>query len=43
MYNLARAAEAGWRGSVAEARDFELAGMERTASGIDMPLARDVA
>ena len=24
MYNLARAAEAGWRGSVDEARDFEL-------------------
>lgn len=24
MYNLARAAEAGWTGSVAEARDFEL-------------------
>jgi hypothetical protein len=24
MYNLARAAEAGWQGSVAEARDFEL-------------------
>ncbi len=24
MYNLARAAEAGWRGSVADARDFEL-------------------
>src|SRR5205807_716124 len=24
MYNLARAAEAGWKGSVAEARDFEL-------------------
>jgi hypothetical protein len=24
MYNLARAAEAGWRGTVAEARDYEL-------------------
>jgi hypothetical protein len=24
MYNLARAAEAGWTGSVADARDFEL-------------------
>ena len=24
MYNLARAAEAGWTGSVAEARDYEL-------------------
>ncbi len=24
MYNLARAAESGWRGTVAEARDFEL-------------------
>jgi hypothetical protein len=24
MYNLARAAEAGWKGSVADARDFEL-------------------
>jgi hypothetical protein len=24
MYNLARAAEAGWTGTVAEARDFEL-------------------
>jgi len=24
MYNLVRAAEAGWRGSVADARDFEL-------------------
>ena len=24
MYNLARAAEAGWAGSVADARDFEL-------------------
>jgi hypothetical protein len=24
MYNLARAAEAGWKGTVAEARDFEL-------------------
>jgi hypothetical protein len=24
MYNLARAAESGWKGSVAEARDFEL-------------------
>jgi hypothetical protein len=24
MYNLARAAEAGWRGSIDEARDFEL-------------------
>jgi hypothetical protein len=24
MYNLAKAAEAGWKGSVAEARDFEL-------------------
>ena len=24
MYNLARAAEAGWQGSVAETRDFEL-------------------
>jgi hypothetical protein len=44
MYNLARAAEAGWSGSVAEAREFELlAGMERTASGIDTPLAREVA
>ena len=27
MYNLARAAEAGWTGSVADARDFELVGM----------------
>ena len=24
MYNLARAAEAGWAGPVAEARDFDL-------------------
>jgi hypothetical protein len=24
MYNLVRAAEAGWKGSVGEARDFEL-------------------
>lgn len=31
MYNLARAAESGWRGSVAEARDFELvAGGQRS-------------
>jgi hypothetical protein len=29
---------------VAEAREFELlAGMERTASGVDTPLAREVA
>jgi hypothetical protein len=26
MYNLARAAESGWRGSVADGRDFELVG-----------------
>lgn len=33
MYNLARAAEAGWTGSVAEARDFELTTANRpTAS-----------
>jgi len=33
MYNLARAAEAGWTGSVAEARDFELTSSNRpTAS-----------
>jgi hypothetical protein len=25
MYNLARAAEAGWKGTVDEARDLELA------------------
>jgi hypothetical protein len=25
MYNLAKAAEAGWKGSVAEARDFLIA------------------
>jgi hypothetical protein len=25
MYNLVKAAEAGWKGSVAEALDFELA------------------
>jgi hypothetical protein len=44
MCNLARAAEAGWRGGVAEARDFELiAGVEHTTSGIDVPLAREVA
>jgi hypothetical protein len=24
MYNLARAAEAGWKGSVADARDFQV-------------------
>jgi len=24
MYNLAKAAEAGWQGSVADARDFEV-------------------
>ncbi len=29
MYNLAKAAEAGWKGSVAEARDFELVWLGR--------------
>jgi hypothetical protein len=45
MYNLARAAEAGWAGSVAGARDFELtAGIKRAARGVDdVPLAREVA
>jgi hypothetical protein len=31
MYNLAKAAEAGWKGSVAEARDFELVWPETAA------------
>ena len=31
MYNLVRAAEAGWRGTVADARDFELVLERRTA------------
>jgi hypothetical protein len=44
MYNLARAAESGWRGSVAEARDFELLwGIKHAASGMGVPPARDVA
>jgi len=33
LYNLARAAEAGWDGTVAEARDFELAGPPGIPSG----------
>ena len=32
MYNLARAAEAGWRGSVEEARDWELAPAARAGT-----------
>jgi hypothetical protein len=38
MYNLARAAEAGWRGSVDDARDFEL-----VADGGPADVARTVA
>ncbi len=41
MYNLARAAEAGWRGSVAEARDFVLRANGRDV-GSDPSAARDV-
>jgi hypothetical protein len=33
MYNLARAAEAGWTGSVAEARDFELVRNDSRGAG----------
>jgi hypothetical protein len=46
MYNLARAAEAGWAGSVADARDFELvwqgrpAGTARHAGFADSPTDR---
>jgi hypothetical protein len=32
MYNLVRAAEAGWTGSVQDARDFELEGLTRLPS-----------
>jgi hypothetical protein len=34
MYNLARAAEAGWRGSVEAARNFELAAPTYLASSV---------
>jgi len=34
MYNLARAAEAGWTGSVEAARDFELRWREERSSGV---------
>ena len=33
MYNLARAAEAGWQGTVNEARDFELVSCALEAPG----------
>ena len=42
MYNLARAAEAGWTGSVDQARDFELVSNVRVAAG-SMELPRIVA
>jgi hypothetical protein len=38
MFNLARAAEAGWPGSVAEARDYELVWNGRATGGPDDPV-----
>src|SRR5262249_45290309 len=39
MYNLARAAEAGWKGSVADARDYELVWAGGTPDGVRPPAA----
>jgi hypothetical protein len=43
MYNLARAAEAGWGGSVADARDYELTANVAQPSARQPLPARDVA
>jgi hypothetical protein len=44
MYNLARAAEAGWGGNVEDARDFELmTGVCQPSIRVDGPLSREVA
>jgi hypothetical protein len=40
MYNLARAAEAGWQGTVAAARDYELVGAVPRLSGSTGPADR---
>ncbi len=39
MYNLARAAESGWTGSVADARDFELTWNGKSAASTVTPQA----